>query len=130
MAPASGTVTFDGKPVEGAEVVFRSEAVPRNASGKTDAQGKFVLTTYEGNDGAILGEYKVTVAKTQVNEAMTGNAENPSGDYAAAMAAAAAGKVQSKNDLPAKYANVETSGLTARVTAEGPNEFTFDIKAE
>lgn len=130
MAPASGTVTFNGKPLEGAEVVFRSEAVPRNASGKTDAQGKFVLTTYEGNDGAILGEYKVTVAKTQVNEAMTGNAADPSAGYGAAMAAAAAGKVETKNELPVKYATAETSGLTATVTAEGPNAFMFDLKAE
>ena len=130
MAPASGTVLFQGKPLEGAEVVFLSDASPRNASGKTDAQGKFRLTTYENFDGAVLGEYKVTVAKTQINEAMIGNVDDPSASYGAAMAAAAAGKIENKNELPAKYATAESSGLTAKVTKEGPNDFTFDLKAE
>lgn len=130
MAPASGTVMFQGKPLEGADVVFMNEASPRNASGKTDAQGKFRLTTYDSFDGAILGEYRVTVAKTQVNEAMTGNVDDPSAGYGAAMNAAASGQVETKNELPAKFANVETSGLTAKVTKEGPNEFTFDLKTE
>jgi hypothetical protein len=128
MAPVSGTVLFQGKPFEGAEVVFRSDSVPRNAVGKTDSQGKFRLTTYENHDGAIIGEYRVTVTKTQVNQEMTGDAANPSASYGAGMAAAASGKIETKNDLPAKYANAETSGLKATVTKEGPNEFEFKLE--
>jgi hypothetical protein len=48
------------------------------------------------------------------------------------MAAAASGKMETlqKNELPAKFANPTTSGLTVTVSEDGPNEFPFDIKAE
>ncbi len=74
------------------------------ASGTTDAQGKFRLTTFENSDGAVLGEHKVTVSKAQANPAMTGNVEDPSASYGAAMAAAASGKIETKHELPPKYA--------------------------
>ena len=128
MAPVSGTVLFQGKPLAGAEVVFRNDASARFASGTTDAQGKFRLTTYENFDGATIGEHKVTVTKSQINEAMTGNVEDPSANYGAAMAAAAEGKVETKNEVPAKYADAEDSGLKAVVTKEGPNEFEFKLE--
>jgi hypothetical protein len=128
MSPVSGTVLFQGKPLAGAEVVFRNDAAPRFASGTTDAQGKFRLTTYENFDGATIGEYKVTVTKSQINEAMTGNVDEPSANYGAAMAAAASGKIETKNEVPSKYATAETSDLTAKVTKEGPNEFQFKLE--
>lgn len=61
----TGKVTIDGKPAEHATVVFHPagssgpDAVkPR---GKVGADGTFSLTTYDGNDGAPAGSYRVTV---------------------------------------------------------------------
>ena len=61
--PVSGSVTYKGKAVEGATVGFLCEGAPRMASGITDKDGKFTLTTYEPNDGAIPGKHTVTVTK-------------------------------------------------------------------
>src|SRR5436305_14453351 len=63
--PATGVVTLDGKPVDGAQVVL----VPAGqeitgASGVTDSSGRFSLRAYPEKDGAIPGEYKVQVSKT------------------------------------------------------------------
>lgn len=69
--PVSGTVTQNGKPVEGATVTFLRGGGDISkgelAIGKTDASGKFELTTHFGSKssaaGAPPGEYKVTVSK-------------------------------------------------------------------
>ena len=55
----------DGKPAEHATVVFHptnetSPDVPR-PRGKVAADGSFKLTTYDGDDGAPTGDYRVTV---------------------------------------------------------------------
>src|SRR5687767_5188166 len=62
----SGTVTLDGKPVEGATVTFHlvgDDTEGRPATGQTDKTGTFRLTT-GGEDGARPGEYKVVVVKS------------------------------------------------------------------
>ena len=62
--PVSGTVTKKGQPVAGAAVTFVPDSADgRSAVGVTDANGAFKLTTQEQDDGAMLGSYKVTVAK-------------------------------------------------------------------
>lgn len=62
VAPVSGTITYQGKPLAGADVSFFAEKAPRAASGKTDAEGKYKLTMFESNDGAFPGRNVVTVA--------------------------------------------------------------------
>lgn len=60
IATVEGTVTMDGKPLEGATVVF----VPtggRPAGGPTDANGKYVLNFSGGRKGAIPGENRVQI---------------------------------------------------------------------
>ncbi len=64
-----GIVTCQGKPVANATVNFSPKASPdrpaqnpgKLALGITDAQGRFQLTTYENNDGAIIGTHTVTL---------------------------------------------------------------------
>ena len=131
----SGTVTLDGQPVEGATVAFSPAGQEgRSATGKTDASGKFTLTTVEAGDGAVPGSYAVVVTK------ITGGAtmQDPRGqggeltpEQQEAIKAAAQGKTpEAKNELPEKYAAANTSGLTADVAGSGSNEFTFDLKSE
>jgi hypothetical protein len=133
MAPVSGVVSFQGQPLAGAQVSFHNDKSPRVASGVTDAQGKFTLTTFDPGDGAIIGEHRVSIAKLQgASELSSASAADPTAAYGSGMAAAASGKMSTlqKNELPAKFANPTSSGLTVTVTKEGPNEFPFDIKAE
>ena len=60
----SGTVTLDGAPLPDVQVNFDSPTGKvRPASGITNSEGKFTLKTIKENDGAMPGEYKVTVSK-------------------------------------------------------------------
>ncbi len=77
--PVSGVVTCQGKPVANGAVSFtplpeegRDEGKPgRMALGITDAEGRFRLTTYVENDGAIVGRHSVSV-DVNVDEELVG----------------------------------------------------------
>jgi carboxypeptidase family protein len=121
VVKVAGTVTYEGQPIEGANVIFGADGEGRSASGTTDASGRFHLTTLEPYDGAIPGKYRVAVSKVEV--------ENPmSADEAREWFIKHGGPPDGgniKNRLPEKY---KGSGLTAEVTKDGENDFTFDLK--
>ena len=54
----TGTVTYRGKPVQGAHVTFTPQG-NRSASGETDAEGRFTLLSFAPGDGAVAGEHVV-----------------------------------------------------------------------
>ena len=62
--PASGTVTYKGAPVADVQVVFQPK-VGRPAMGDTDADGRFTLTTFQPDDGAVPGVHKVGIVDRQ-----------------------------------------------------------------
>lgn len=66
-AVVKGRVTLDGHPVAGATVLFVPEDgnAGRPASGMTDDDGNFRLTTYRPDDGAVPGTYRIVVSKTK-----------------------------------------------------------------
>lgn len=108
----TGVVTLDGSPVEGASVTFYPAEGGRPASGTTDAQGKFTLTTFESGDGAPPGNYNVTVIKMAGGKA-TADEQAGSGEEALM----GAEDTEGVSLLPAKYGNVKTSGLSVEVKA-------------
>lgn len=64
--PVAGQVVVNGKPAGGATVNFHPQATDGEVAearptGKTDADGRFRLTTREVNDGAPASNYKVTI---------------------------------------------------------------------
>jgi hypothetical protein len=135
--PVTGKVLAGGKPVEGAIITFLSQAKEggRSASGRTDKDGTFKLTTAKTDDGAPPGEYTITIAK-QESKTGGGNAPidinasgGPGAAYGQAMAAAGSGNMSKvmKDLLPAKYASAATSGLTRTVVKGEKNEFEFDL---
>ena len=65
LVKVTGTVTYQSKPVDGATVTFSPVSGGRAAGGRTDAGGKFQLTTLNAGDGAPPGKYKVAVSKTE-----------------------------------------------------------------
>ncbi len=117
---ASGKVTFEGKPLAGALVVFRkAEVDPKIPSpmATTAEDGSFTLHTYEPDDGAPSGDYLVAVSTAPV-----GTREG--GGYLG-------GKRKPTDDLlKGHYADPKTSGLKATIK---PGENTlepFDLKAK
>jgi hypothetical protein len=65
--PGSGTVTYNGNPVEKGRIDF----IPTQADGRTASgeivDGKYSLTTFVSDDGALPGPYKVEVTSVEVD---------------------------------------------------------------
>jgi len=131
--PVTGTVTFEGKPLAGANVGFSAtDENTRGAIGVTDSEGKYSLTTFEQGDGAMAGTFKVTVSKFDGPETAVQLAD-PSADTGGEMPAdyspeaSTAPARPSKNLLPQQYLRPQTTPLSFTVET-GPN--TFDIVVE
>lgn len=122
LVAVTGTVTHNGQPVEGATVTF-NPTEGRAASGITDAEGRFTLTTLTANDGAMPGSYNVGISKTDVQGAMTAEEAEA---YLMQHNQAPPPPV-TKELLPVKYKNPAKSGLTATVNESGANDFTFEL---
>jgi hypothetical protein len=135
-APVRGQVTYRGRPVAGATVCFLCPGAPRPAIGTTDASGNYELTTFEPNDGAVVGTHVVTVRKfsTAVGTARVPVTTDQAGDaMAGAIEQAMQQTARQMQDseragaqpLPPKYADRKTSDLRKEVRA-GDN--TVDIE--
>ncbi|MBX3443795.1 MAG: carboxypeptidase regulatory-like domain-containing protein [Planctomyces sp.] len=131
--PVSGTVVYKNEPVVGATVSFWAPKAGRAAEGVTDAEGKFKLSMFDFNDGAVPGENKVTVAKadaaTAVNTSSSpGTVPDPTELMKSYQQNLKGNKVQSaKSALPEKYRSSETTPLTETVTESGPNQFVIQL---
>jgi hypothetical protein len=106
--PVKGIVLLDGKPVPaGAAVQFIPKDGGHVADGITDASGRFSLTTFQPNDGALVGQHDVVV----VGVRQSGVAATASG----LSEIADPSKVKQEWFVPQKYAIKETSGQTVEV---------------
>jgi hypothetical protein len=121
LAPVSGTVTYNGKPLANASLAFLpDEQGARGASGTTDANGSYRLTTFESFDGAKVGKHRVAiqcVEKVSFDELE--RIPTPEEQRT--------GKPPPKSLSPARYRDVNTSGLTADVVAGKKNVFDFAL---
>lgn len=112
--PATGIVTFDGTPVEGASITFQPIGSDAKLASQatTDAAGKFELSTYASggkfHPGIAPGQYAVSI--TKLDTASIRDTLSPP-----------------KNLLPAKYANPNSSMLKAEVAAGSENRFEFPL---
>jgi len=109
LVPVSGRVTFDGRPVESGEILFRAAdgAVASHA-------GPIVAGRYETRVPA--GPKRVEIIATRraakVAEKPGGGGESPPAEMY----------------VPDRYNAAST--LTAEVTADGPNEFDFTLAGD
>ncbi|WP_437193444.1 carboxypeptidase-like regulatory domain-containing protein [Planctomicrobium sp. SH527] len=118
IADAGGVISYQGKPLASASVIFTPETGPI-AVGMTDDDGKFHLLT-QGKTGAKLGKHTVIVqavgpksgTKVVTNDPSTGR-DLP---------------VQMVSRIPEKYGKTNQSGLTADVKANGENSFRFELQ--
>ena len=134
--PVTGTVKLNGKPVDGAMVTFQLDGDKRNAIGTTDKNGEYSMSMFRPGDGAVPGQYKVSIRKENAVAAPS-NAPPPgqiasaelAADYAPPPPTAAVSGGKKKSEVPEKYANDATSGLRATVVeSQTENKFDFDLK--
>ncbi|GAB6167384.1 hypothetical protein JCM19992_33840 [Thermostilla marina] len=114
LTPLEGVVTLDGQPLEGATVLFEPQEGGRPATGVTDAQGRFVLQTYEPGDGVQVGMCAVAVTKEK---------ENPN-----APPVEEGEIVPIEYETPPLYASPKTSGITINVQP-GMEPVTIELKS-
>ncbi len=132
--PVEGKILVDGSPMEGVMVIFNPDSEGgRAASGRTDANGVYHLTTEMNNDGAIPGSYKISVSK-HVNaddDLPTEVDPNDEASLDAVYSKVDARKKQvSKNFIGPRYENHKGSGLTATVESGKDNKFDFEVKGK
>ena len=111
LVEAKGRVTFEGQPVSDGVVVFENGAAGISLSTKLQADGSFVVASYQGA-GLPPGTYQVAVRPPVPDQKSLNELMQP--------------RKSSYPNIPEKYRNPQTSGLTAEVKAE-PNDFAFDM---
>jgi hypothetical protein len=134
--PVSGTITYNGKALEQGNINFAPNGPGGRPAGGNIINGKYSLTTQDAEDGAVPGEYKVSVvAKTtdtstvdlKIKGATTVEAKKAiSAVFPQKVAAKAAAKAKSL--IPAKYGSPETSGLKFQVKPQSNSGVDFDLK--
>ena len=109
MGHVTGIVSYQGKPLVKARVTFQptTKGTPA-AIGVTDTAGKYSLSTFGKNDGAIVGPCKIAVELRAPFEGTVPESMN-------AAVAAAEFADQGKPLIPEKYFSSESSGLSAEV---------------
>ena len=99
VAPVTGRITLDGKPLENADIVFQPDGSKPPSAGRSDANGRYDLAYKRGVMGGMIGSNTVRIT---ISESVVPNPPN----------------------IPARY-NTE-SELTKEVKP-GQNEFNFDL---
>ena len=100
---SGGIITFNGKPVPKAQVMFFGPGVSRGAI--TGEDGRFKVRAGTGN-GLPAGEYEVAVRPAPGGDLEVINFDRP--------------------DIPEKYRSRETSGLKQTIVS-GSNELTIEM---
>lgn len=116
--PVSGVVVMNGEPVANAIVNFQLKGGTRGATGTTDTKGEFVLMTFSPGDGAVPGEYQVSVVKYSTPPA---DYPPPPEEYDPKYV-----PFKAENLLPKKYSRHDSSGLTS-VVNPGKNQIELKL---
>ncbi|MEN1678667.1 MAG: hypothetical protein AAGJ46_03690 [Planctomycetota bacterium] len=106
LAPVSGTVTLDGKPLPFGVVNFQPDQ-GQGAQATIEAGGAFTLSTFKLSDGAIVGRHRISVKCYQGHDPAYRAGKKPEGISLG------------KSLIPPKFSRVGTSGLAVDVPPEG-----------
>lgn len=106
----TGTVTYHGKPIDAASVLFIS-AKNRSSESKTDAEGRFTMESLVSDDGGKADEQIVCVTKTIPDPHSTKDEAYP----------------RRISVLPTRYGTPLQSPLKVAISAKGPNDFCFEL---
>ena len=123
-SPVSGVVLLDGKPLAGASVQFVPQGSGRDATGETDSNGQFAMSTFEPKDGVMPGTYKVVISPPR---GVADTNQYASADEAMAAASKAPAKKAAGPAFPEKYTRADQTPLTQEVPVKG--EVKFELKS-
>ena len=131
-----GVVTLDGKPVPGATVTFTpvDNKVGAPATGMTDEQGNYTLTTIGGGQtsepgsGAVPGEYYVGVAKKEMPGSEVTSTDDPNyGKQTSTYRVGGGQTAEITYIVPKTYENPRESGIKVTVK-EGENNLPIKLE--
>jgi len=113
LVPVSGTVLYNGKPLEFGSVMFQPRS-GQPAVGEIQPDGTFRLSTFALDDGAVVGIHKVRIAcyESQRPGTVKGPGEQSLG----------------KLLIPLKYTFFDQSGLTAEVREDRTEPYVFELR--
>ena len=128
--PVSGTVTYNGSPLEKGEISFVTEDMSKNfgATG-TITNGSYTLSMGGDGDGAQAGKYKVTiVAKEDYMAKAQADFKKETGGTSPKLLPTFVGKAAAaaKSLIPAGYGDARTTTLNAEVEAKS-NTKNFEL---
>ena len=121
----TGTVTLDGEPVANAALMFIPDS-GRPASGNTNTNGEFQVSSFGGNDGLPAGNYRVTVTKLVLKDKFQeiydrqverAKAEAEPGEEPEEVDMEF-GENAYENELPEKYAELDTTDINVTITKQ------------
>jgi hypothetical protein len=115
-SPAAGVVSLGGQPVADVNVTFTPTA-GRSATGRTDAQGRFALSTFAEGDGAVPGSHRVTLSLPAADVPMPGTPE-------------AASYKPPTAPFPARYGSLDETDLVVEIPAGGNTAIALELKAD
>lgn len=127
-APVHGKVTVAGKPIAVGRITFYPDDGRRPALGVIQPDGTYRLTTFQTDDGATIGKYRVTIEASESVGAAPKAAtfEDELRNRTPRRMAAQGGLGKLRWIVPEKYAHRESSPLTKEVTS-GENTIDFDL---
>ena len=112
IGPVSGTVTFQGTPVREGLIVFTNETRGITITARLGEDGSYQAET-AGGKGLPVGDYQVTIVPPIPKTTTSWPATPP--------------KPPSYDNIPSRYRDPRTSGLTVEVTTAG-TAFPVDMK--
>lgn len=112
LRPVQGLVTYQGKPVSNANVLFTPESGPISM-GVTDSNGHFFLSTGT-RTGATLGKHRVTITAFEPTPEIDSENERA--------------VKPPVSRIPAQYGDLRMSGLTAEVGSQTSSEINFELR--
>ena len=111
MVPIRGQVLYNGQPLKDVpqglvRYLPKDSSRGRQASGRLQSDGSFVLTTFQNADGVVIGDYDITVSA--YTSALT-REQTESGNRGGPQLM-----------IPEKYTKPDESGLSDTVDAKHP----------
>ncbi|MCA9081951.1 MAG: hypothetical protein KDA58_15425 [Planctomycetaceae bacterium] len=125
LVQATGRVTLNGEPLEGASVSFVPVEVAdatfqRPSFATTNAQGEFTIGTYGSEDGIPAGKYQVGIQKREVVGALPKDFNEEE---------ASQFRVRYKLIVPLSYRDPAASGVTVEVTSDGMQPAVIELNS-
>ena len=112
LAPVSGKVVYNGKPLPFGAVTFQPES-GRSSTGIIQPDGTFQMATSGRGDGAVVGKNEVRITCF--------SSQDPSNEGPAGLALG-------KALIPQKYMSYQTSGFVVEVQSGSNDPIVFELK--